>query len=85
MNVTLDELGDFAVFGFNKEFNYLLKRRFADRLKLIPRSIEFGTAGSFFFYTSYGDVAESEEAIALKLGSLRSLTLSSLSAQQLLV
>ena len=74
----------FTVFGYTKEPEDLLKRKFSQRLGVIPRIIDFGTAGFFFFYTSYGDIAETEHAIALKLGFVRSLTKSPLSAQQLL-
>lgn len=78
------QLGDFVIFGFTKDLEGFLKHRLPARLGITPRTIDFGTAGHFFFYTSYGDVAESEEAIALKLGSVRSLTMSPLSTQQLL-
>jgi len=78
------QLGDFAIFGFTKDPEGFLKHRLPARLGIVPRTIDFGPAGHFFFYTSCGDVAESEEAIALKLGYVRSPTMSSLSTQQLL-
>lgn len=76
-------LGAFTIFGFAKESEKWL-RRLSERLDVAPRAIDFGNIGHFFFYTSYGDVAETEQAIALKLGFVRSRTKSPLSAQQLL-
>jgi len=85
MNANLDvRLGAFTIFGFTQEPENLLKRRLSERLGIVPRMIDFGNAGHFFFYTSYGDVAETERAIVLKLGFVRSPTKSPLSAQQLL-
>jgi asparagine synthetase B (glutamine-hydrolysing) len=75
--------GDFTVFGFTRDPGFM-KQRLSARLGIAPRNIEFGSLGQFFFYTSNGDVAESEEAIVLKLGFLRSTTKSALNAQQLL-
>jgi asparagine synthetase B (glutamine-hydrolysing) len=77
-------LGDLTVFGFTQDPDGFVKHRLPARLGITPRTIDFGTAGHFFFHTSLGDVAESEEAIALKLGFVRSPTMSPLSAQQLL-
>lgn len=77
-------LGDFAIFGFTEDPEGFLKHRLSARLGIAPRTLDFGTAGCFFFYASHGDVAESEEAIALKLGFVRSVTQSPLSTQQLL-
>jgi len=77
------QLGDFTILGFTKEPGKLL-RKLSERLGVVPRTIDFGNAGQFFFYTSYGDVAETEQAMALKLGFVRSQTKSPLSAQQLL-
>jgi len=75
--------GDFTVFGFTRDPGYV-NGRLSTRLGITPRTIEIGTLGQFFFYTSYGDVAESEEAIVLKLGFLRSTNKSALNARQLL-
>jgi asparagine synthetase B (glutamine-hydrolysing) len=76
-------LGDLTIFGYviNPEF---LERRLPIRLGIVPRTIDFGSSGHFFFHTTYGDVAETKEAIALKLGFVRSLTKSPFSTQQLL-
>jgi asparagine synthetase B (glutamine-hydrolysing) len=74
----------FTMLGFNQEPENLLKRRFSDSLGVVPRIIDFGDTGHFFFHTSYGDVAETEEAIALKLGFVRSRSKCPLSSQQLL-
>ena len=76
-------LGDFTVFGFTRDPNFL-KQRLPVRLGITPRTIQIGSMGQFFFYTSYGDVAESEEGLVLKLGFLRSNTKSALTARQLL-
>ena len=78
------QMGDFTIFGFTKDPVTFLQHRLADRLNIIPKTIDFGTAGQFFLYTSYGECAETEEAIAIKLGFLRSPTNSPLSTQQLL-
>ena len=78
------QIGDFTVFGFSKVPVDLLNHRLSDRLGILPRTIDFGTAGQLFFYTSYGDVAETEHAIALKLGFLRSLEKKTLSSREML-
>jgi asparagine synthetase B (glutamine-hydrolysing) len=75
--------GAFAIFGFTREIEEL-SRRLGARLGVVPRTIDFGDAGHFFFFAPYGDVAETEQALALKLGFVRSLTKSPLSAQELL-
>ena len=67
------QFGDFTVFGFTRNPGSMIQRLSA-RLGIAPRTIDFGSLGQFFFYTSYGDVAESEEALVLKLGFLRSTT-----------
>jgi asparagine synthetase B (glutamine-hydrolysing) len=76
--------GDFTIFGFTQNPAGFLYHKLKRRLGIIPRVIDWGKAGRFFLYTSYGDVAEAETAIALKLGFVRSLMKSPLSAQQLL-
>jgi asparagine synthetase B (glutamine-hydrolysing) len=77
------QLGYSVVFGFTKN-SHFLEHKLPERLGIVPRTIDFGTAGTFLFHSSYGDIAETEEAIALKLGFIRSPTLSPLSAKQLL-
>lgn len=85
MNTNLkDRLGAFTIFGYTKKPENLLKRRLSERLGIVPRTVDFGNAGRFFFHTSYGDIAEMELVIVLKLGFVRSPTKSPLSAQQLL-
>jgi asparagine synthetase B (glutamine-hydrolysing) len=76
--------GAFSIFGFVQEHQDLLRRRLSERLSITPRIIDFGNAGRLFFFTSYGDVAESEDAIVFKAGFLRSLEKSPLSSRQLL-
>jgi asparagine synthetase B (glutamine-hydrolysing) len=83
-NELVSPFGDFTVFGFSKDPNGFLKHRLPSRLGINPRIIDFGTAGQIFFYTTYGEVAETEQAIAIKLGFLRSPNKSPLSAKQLL-
>jgi asparagine synthetase B (glutamine-hydrolysing) len=78
------QFGDFTVFGFTQEPEAFLQHRLSAHLGVSPRTIDFGSAGHFFFYTSYGDVAETEEAIVLKLGLLHSRKGEPISAQQLL-
>jgi asparagine synthetase B (glutamine-hydrolysing) len=77
-------LGDFTVFGFTKDPDVFLQHELPARLGISPRTIDFGQAGHFFFYTSYGDVAETNKAIVLKLGLVHSSQGSPLSAQELL-
>lgn len=76
--------GDFTVFGFTQRPETFLQHILPGRLGVTPRVIDFGPAGCFFFYTSYGEVAETEEWIGLKLGLARSRQKSPLSIQQLL-
>jgi asparagine synthetase B (glutamine-hydrolysing) len=75
--------GDFSVFGFTHD-PVFLNQRLSVQLGITPQTFKIGSLGQFFFYTSYGDVAESQEAIVFKLGFLRSTTKSPLNAQQLL-
>lgn len=78
------KIGDCTIFGFTPDPEEVLKRRLPLRLGVTPQTLPVGDRGHLFFYTSYGDVAESDEAVALKLGFARSPTKSPLSAQQLL-
>lgn len=75
--------GDFTVFGFTKNPRFT-QYTLPERLGLTPRIIDFGSAGQFYFYTTYGEVAENEEAMTLKLGLLHSPQRTPISAQQLL-
>ena len=75
--------GDFTVFGFTREGETFLQH-VRSRLGILPQTIDFGEAGHFFFYTSYGDVAETNEVIVLKLGLVHSHQGSPFSARQLL-
>ena len=82
--ISTSSMGDFSLFGYTKESIETFKDRVQNRVGIVPRTINFGTSGHLFFTSTYGDVAESEEALTLKLGFLRSPTGSPLSAQQLL-
>lgn len=77
-------IGDFSIFGYTKNFEGTLKRRINEKFGILPKTISLGNAGELFFYTSYGDVVETEDAIAIKLGFLRSLEKSPLTAQHIL-
>ncbi len=77
------KINNLAIFGVVDDLE-LIEDRMRDRLGITLRSIDFGHAGHFFLHTSGCDVVESEEAIALKLGFIRTSDPSSLSASQLL-
>ncbi len=76
--------GDFTVFGFTQEPETFLQHVLPERLDIKPRTIDMGPAGHFFFYTSYGDVAEDGDCFVLVLGLVHSSTGDPLSAQALL-
>jgi asparagine synthetase B (glutamine-hydrolysing) len=76
-------LGDFTIFGFTRDLGFI-EHRLSVQLGITPRTVQIGSLGQFFYHTSYGEIAESEEAIVLKLGFMRSTAKSALSAQQLL-
>lgn len=75
--------GDFTVFGFTRNPGFI-EQRLSSRLGITPQTIKIGSVGQFYFYSSHGDLAETEEALVYKLGFLRSPTNSALNAQQLL-
>jgi hypothetical protein len=77
------QIGDFSVFGFTRDPDKL-KQLLIARLGITPATINFGATGQSFIYSSYGEIAESNEAVLLKLGYLRSSTKSPLNARQLL-
>ena len=77
-------IGDFSVFGYCKNFENSLKKRFIEKLGVSPHRISLGNAGDLFYYTSYGDVAETNEAIVVKLGFMRSLEKSPLTSESIL-
>jgi asparagine synthetase B (glutamine-hydrolysing) len=76
--------GDFTFFGYTRDREGFVGQRVPARLGVVPRTIDLGTAGQVFFYTSYADVAESEESVALKLGIARSGSMVPLSSSELL-
>jgi hypothetical protein len=84
MNNPITSFGDFTVYGFTRRAGSFLQHVLPTRLGVVPRVIDFGSAGHFFFYTSYGEVAETEEVIALKLGLLHSPEGDPISTQELL-
>ena len=77
-------IGDFSVFGYTRNFDESLKSRFTEKLGILPQKICIGNAGDLFYYTSYGDVAETNEAAVIKLGFLRSLERSPLTSKSIL-
>ena len=77
-------IGDFTTFGYVKNFEGRLKRHFIEKLGILPKTISLGNAGCLFFYSSYGETAETEQAIAIKLGLLRFIDKSILTSQRLL-
>ncbi|MEM7348802.1 MAG: asparagine synthase-related protein, partial [Chloroflexota bacterium] len=83
MTTDAPDFGDYAIFGVTQDPEFL-SQELPRRLGITPRTIDFGVAGTFFFYSSYGDTAETEEAIALSLGFVRSQQRTPLSALQLL-
>ena len=82
MNNPKASFGDFTVFGFTGRGGSFSQHTLPARLGVVPRVLDFDSAGQLFFYTSYGDVAETEEVIALKLGLLHSPDGDSISAQE---
>lgn len=76
--------GDFTIFGFTKKPERQVEDHLSGRLGITPITLDLGNAGCLFFYTSYADVVESEEAIVIKLGFLRSPTQSPISAKDVL-
>ena len=83
MSINHGRFGDFTVFGFTKELASLQHKLYT-RLGIEVRTLDFGEAGYFFFYTSYGSVAENDESLVLKLGLVHSPQGTPLSSQQLL-
>jgi asparagine synthetase B (glutamine-hydrolysing) len=83
-NAPKARFGDFTLFGFTQEPETFLQHKLPSRLGISPRTIDFGDAGHFFFYTSYGDVAETDKVLVLKLGLVHSPQGGALSAQKLL-
>jgi asparagine synthetase B (glutamine-hydrolysing) len=73
----------FTIFGFTKDSEATC-RKLDERLGIVPKTIDFGNAGHFFLFAPYGDVAETRQALALKLGFVRLPDRSPLSARQLL-
>ncbi len=77
-------MGDFTLFGFTTQPKEVLESRWMAQLGIIPDEIGFGASGTLFLYTSYGEVAESDEAVVIKLGFLREANAAPVSADRLL-
>ncbi len=78
-----NQFGDFALFGFSQDLTGSLLEKFR-YLGIAPRTINYGRAGTFYFFTTYGDVAETDELLGLKLGFIRTPGMNSLSTGALL-
>jgi asparagine synthetase B (glutamine-hydrolysing) len=76
--------GDFSIFGITHQRDWLLRRVAQSHPGISPGTIDFGTAGQVFFFSTYADAAESDVAVVLKLGVVVSPSGSALSAQRLL-
>lgn len=76
--------GDFTIFGCTQNPAIFLQHQVPVRLGVAPRIFQPGPLHALFFYTTYGEVAEDDESLVLKLGFLRSLERTAISAQQLL-
>lgn len=81
---TYSQIGDFSVFGYARNFDATLKSHFTTGLGILPKKISLGSAGDLFFYTTYGDLADTEDSVVLKLGFFRSLEKSPLTSKTLL-
>jgi asparagine synthetase B (glutamine-hydrolysing) len=77
------QFGDFVVFGFSQNPGSSVEQKLS-HLGITPQTVDLGPAGTFFLYASYGDVAETEDAIGLKVGFARTPGMTSLSAGELL-
>ena len=84
MKPNLNLIGDFSIFGFTENLSILEQCKLFDRVDITTRVIDVGQSGHFFLCTTYGEVAETDQAVVLKLGLLHSSERSSISAQQLL-
>ena len=80
----VDHLGDFALIGFSTNANSSLNEKL-HRLGISCQTIDFGSSGQLYFYTTYGDVEETEEVLALKLGFTRTPGMSALTTKDLLI
>lgn len=76
--------GDFWIFGLTKDPQAFLQGKLVPHLGISPTVIDFGDRGHFFFYTTYGDLVETEQVIALKVGLVHSPAGETLSTRQLL-
>ncbi len=78
------QMGDFTIFGFLKNTRQSLRHVLQERLAIIPRCVDFGERGFLFFYSSYGQMGESDANFLIKLGFARSSKHESLSSQQII-
>ncbi len=79
----VNELGDFAVFGFTQNPSSSIPQKLRD-WGIPLKTVDFGQTGQFYFHTTYGDIEETEELLCLKLGFTRTPGISSLSAKDLI-
>lgn len=76
--------GDFSLFGYIQDEDGAWQRRFKSALGIQPSRISMGSGGEFFLFSSYGDIAETEQATALKLGFVRDAQKRGLASKELL-
>ena len=79
------QIGDFTIFGYSPDPKSFLQEIKQSHLGIIPKMLDFCSAGSLFFHSTYGDIAETDEAVCIKLGFLHGLDISPLSAEKLLL
>lgn len=75
--------GDYTVWGVTRNPRFL-QQTLPERLGIQPRIFDWGRFGHFFFYTTYADLTETEEALALKVGFVRRPSSQPLSITELL-
>jgi asparagine synthase (glutamine-hydrolysing) len=76
-----EQLGDYSIYGYLR--NPDLIERIAEKLPIKPTLYRVSNWGWLFYSSSYGDIAETDEAVVLKLGFLRASNKTPLFAQTL--
>lgn len=75
--------GDYTISGYTRDAARM-QRRLNLQLGIKAKTIKIGEQEEFFYYTTYGDVAETQELVVLKLGFVCSRTKTAMSADKLL-
>ncbi len=84
MNIESSDLGFYSVFGITERNQEWLTNYFSKTVGIIPRVITYSNNRSLFYFTNYGDLAETGNTITIKLGFIRSAAGVPLSSQELL-